>query len=75
MGDNSVWSEQMPYDKNGKYFERHYTDTAAKLRLTLKEMADPKIVGRSRLQRRQWLVKRGRQWFTVSVERGDKLNG
>jgi len=65
----------MPYDKNGKYYERHYTDTVAKLRLTLNEMADPKTTGRSRLQKRSWLVKRKGQWFTVTVERGDKLNG
>lgn len=65
----------MPYDKNNKYYERHYTDTVAKLRLTLNDMADPKTAGRKRLQKRSWLVKRKDQWFTVTVERGDKLNG
>ena len=66
----------MPYaKKTGKYYERHYTDTVAKLRLTLNQMAGPAITGKRRLQKRSWLVKRKGQWFTVTVERGDKLNG
>lgn len=50
-----------------------------KVSRTIREMLAAKAEGKS-LQKRQWIVRRRRpggnsMWFTITVEKGDKLNG